>query len=222
MELLQLIEQLSGPSAYPYPVESIEVVQTHISVVFLAGSFVYKIKKPLHLEFLDFSTLEKRKHFCDEELRLNRRLAPDVYLGVVPIVATPEGLRFEAEGDAVEWAVRMQRLPQETTLQQHLYRNQISPELLATIARKLVSFHASAARSEHIAPFARFELVANNARENLVQAETEIGKTISQPVFDRLRALLEQALADIRSQIEDRVRHNIPCDTHGDLRLDHI
>jgi aminoglycoside phosphotransferase family enzyme/predicted kinase len=222
MELLQLVEQLSGPSAYPSLVESIEVVQTHISVVFLAGSFVYKIKKPLHLEFLDFSTLEKRKHFCDEEVRLNRRLAPDVYLGVVRIVDTPEGLRFEAEGDAVEWAVKMQRLPQEATLQQRLYRNEVSPELLETIAGKLASFHASASRSEHIASFGRFDLVANNVRDNLVQAATQIGKTISQPVFERLGALFEQALGDCHALIADRASQSVPCDTHGDLRLDHI
>ena len=89
MELRQLIEALSDPSAYPEAVEAVEVHQTHISAVFLAGPLAYKIKKPVDLGFVDYSTLERRRHFCEEEVRLNRRLAPDVYLGVVPV--TREG-----------------------------------------------------------------------------------------------------------------------------------
>src|SRR6478672_7570459 len=85
VNLTELIAALSRPEAYPHPVDAVEVHQTHISVVFLAGEFAYKVKKPVNLGFLDFSTLEKRKHFCEEEVRLNRRLAPHVYLGVVPI-----------------------------------------------------------------------------------------------------------------------------------------
>ena len=113
MKLFRLIEALTEPTAYPYPVQTVEVRQTHISVVFLAGSFVYKVKKPVALGFLDFTTLERRHHFCHEEVRLNRRLAPDVYLSVVPVVRTPGGVRLEVEGEVVEWAVKMRRLPDE-------------------------------------------------------------------------------------------------------------
>src|SRR5579875_243626 len=104
MDLAELIEALSSPAVYPQPVEKVEVRQTHISVVFLAGVHVYKIKKPVNPGFLDFSTLEKRLHFCREEVRLNRRLAPDVYLAVVPVARTADGLKWEAEGEAIEWA----------------------------------------------------------------------------------------------------------------------
>ncbi|HEX3450094.1 MAG TPA: hypothetical protein VHS97_17705, partial [Isosphaeraceae bacterium] len=83
MNLRDLIEALSAPSAYFHPVETVDVRQTHISVVFLAGSFAYKVKKPVGLAFIDYGTLERRHHFCEEEVRLNRRLAPEVYLGVV-------------------------------------------------------------------------------------------------------------------------------------------
>src|SRR5437868_471566 len=99
MELEPLIGALSDASAYPYPVDRVEVRHTHISVVFLAGAYVYKIKKPVALGFLDFSTLEKRRHFCDEEVRLNRRLAPMIYLGVVPIGRTPTGVQVEGQGE---------------------------------------------------------------------------------------------------------------------------
>src|SRR5580700_6621474 len=107
MELVKLIEGLSDVAAYPHPIDKVEVRQTHISAVFLAGPFVYKLKKPVNLGFLDFSTLEKRRHFCEEEVRLNRRLAPTVYLGVVPITRTPTGIQMEGTGETIEWAVKM-------------------------------------------------------------------------------------------------------------------
>src|SRR5260370_23103511 len=102
--MTDLIQSLSKPEAFPIAVTEIEIYQTHISAVFLGGEFAYKIKKPVNLGFLDFSTLDRRYHFCDEEVRLNRRLAPKVYLGVVPIAATPSGLQFEAPVPVVDWA----------------------------------------------------------------------------------------------------------------------
>ena len=92
MELAHLIEALADPSAYHHSVERVEVRHTHISVVFLAGPFAYKVKKPINLGFLDFTTVERRRHFCEEEVRLNRRLAPQVYLGIVPVTRTALGL----------------------------------------------------------------------------------------------------------------------------------
>src|SRR5882724_7324844 len=117
MDLPLLIEALKGGAAYPYPVEDVEVCHTHISVVFLAGSYAYKIKKPINLGFLDFTTLAKRRHFCEEEVRLNRRLAPDVYLDVIDIKGTRRAPRFGGAGRAVEVAVVMRRLPAERMLE---------------------------------------------------------------------------------------------------------
>src|SRR5262245_59114834 len=120
MELARLMAALGDPAAYPFAVATVEVRQTHISVVFLAGSLAYKVKKPVEFSFLDFSTLAKRRHFCEEEVRLNRRLAPDVYLGVVPVALTDAGPRLEGEGEVIEWAVKMRRLPDEATLDEQL------------------------------------------------------------------------------------------------------
>jgi aminoglycoside phosphotransferase family enzyme len=107
-ELTRLIAGVSDPAAYPEPVECVEVRQTHISVAFLTGRNVYKVKKPVALGFLDFSALELRRHFCDEKVRLNRRLAPDVYQDVVPVTQTPDHqLRVEGDDEPVEWAVKM-------------------------------------------------------------------------------------------------------------------
>src|SRR6266446_8330807 len=106
MDTARLIAHLSDPAAYPHPVDRVVVRQTHISVVFLAGPFAYKVKKPVALGFLDFSTLTRRRHFCEEEVRLNRRLAPHVYLGVVPVTRRGEDVVMEGTGAAVEWAVK--------------------------------------------------------------------------------------------------------------------
>src|SRR5436190_6229554 len=124
MELVRLIEALSEPAAYPHAVEGVEVRQTHISVVFLAGPYAYKLKKPVNLGFLDFTTLDKRRHFCEEEVRLNRRLAPSVYLGVEPVTQTADGLRIGGEGEAVDWVVKMRRLPEGTSLLDRLKRGE--------------------------------------------------------------------------------------------------
>src|SRR3990172_13006404 len=104
------IEALLSPDAYPHPVDGVELRQTHISYVFLAGDFVYKIKKPLDLGFLDYSTLEKRRHYCEEEVRLNRRLCGGTYLGVVPVAIVDGETKIDAKGAAVEYAVKMRRL----------------------------------------------------------------------------------------------------------------
>src|SRR5262245_36937927 len=223
MDLPQLIEAMSSPAAYPYPVEGVEVRQTHISVVFLAGAFVYKIKKPVRFDFLDFSTLEQRRHFCEEEVRLNRRLAPDVYLGVVPILQSnlspvpplrsgagaQEGeaasgtppLRVGEAGQAgqvIEWAVKMKRLPEEATLQRRLLRGEVDSSVVQAVARRLAAFHAGAQTNERIASFGRFEVVAGNARENFEQARPHVGVTVSRTVFDRLEELTKESLRELR------------------------
>lgn len=222
MELSQLIAELSQPAAYPHTVPPIEVRQTHISVVFLAGSFVYKIKKPVDLGFLDFSSLEKRHHFCQEEVRLNRRLAPEVYLDVVPVTADPSGVRFEGRGDAIEWAVKMQRLPDDANMESRMDHGQLDISTVADLAARIAAFHAAAEGGERIAAFGRFDVVAGNARENLEQVAPHVGATISRPVLDRLRSLVEGSLEQNRELIEARADAGIPRDTHGDLRLDHV
>jgi len=234
VDVARLIEALSRPEAYAHPVGAVEVHQTHISVVFLAGQFAYKIKKSVNLGFVDFSTLEKRKHFCDEEVRLNRRLAPRVYLGVVPVTTTPltpspsppagrgEDLRFGGDGPIVEWAVQMQRLPADATLEQRLLRGEVTPSHLADLAQRIADFHRHALANERIASFGRFDVVAENSRENFRQCELHVGATVSRAVFDRARELTETHLAKHHDLIECRASAGVPRDTHGDLHLDHV
>jgi aminoglycoside phosphotransferase family enzyme/predicted kinase len=222
MDLTHLIQALSEPSAYPHPVSGVEVRHTHISVVFLAGAYAYKIKKPVDLGFLDFGTLEKRHHFCAEEVRLNRRLAPTVYLGVVPVTRDGTKVGMETHGEVVEWAVKMERLPEEATLQSRLRRGEVDPEVIETLARKVADFHAQADTGEHISVFGRFETVARNARENFEQSARLVGSTVSEVVYKRLRSLADEAVTRLRPLIEARAQRRVACDTHGDLHLDHI
>src|SRR3990172_917995 len=129
------IEALLSPDAYPHPVDGVELRQTHISYVLLAGDFVYKVKKPLDLGFLDYTTLERRRHFCEEELRLNRRLCQGTYLGVVPIAFVEGEVKVDAKGLVVEHAVKMRRLPEAGMMSRLLERGAVTSQHLAVLAR---------------------------------------------------------------------------------------
>ncbi|OWK43243.1 phosphotransferase [Fimbriiglobus ruber] len=222
MELSHLIKALADPTAYPFPVQAVEVRQTHISAVFLAGSFVYKVKKPIAPGFLDFTTLEKRQHFCYEEVQLNRRLAPDVYLGVVPVVQTPTGVRLEGEGEVVEWAVKMRRLPGEATLLEHLRRGEVTVTLVEMLARQIATFHLGLEPNDRIASFGRFDAVARNIRDVFEQADPLAGAEEFSEIFNRTRQLMGNTLERFRPLIDSRAARGVPRECHGDLHLDHI
>ncbi|MBI4539563.1 MAG: AAA family ATPase [Gemmatimonadetes bacterium] len=221
-EILRLIDGLQRPEAYPHPADELEVQQTHISVVFLAGAYAYKVKKPVELGFLDFTTLEKRLHFCREEIRLNRRLAAGVYLGVVPITERNGRIEVGGHGRVLDYAVMMERLPPHATLRERLRRGEVDEAAIGTLARRIARFHAGADGGPAVARYGRWEVVARNARENFVQSRRHVGATISAAVFRRLEALTEAHLDRLRPVIERRAREGLPRDTHGDLHLEHV
>lgn len=221
-EFPSLLHQLSQPGAFPVPVPRVDVRQTHISAVFLGGDCAYKIRKPVRLPFLDFSTLDKRRHDCEEEVRLNRRLAASIYLGVVPITRDAQGLHFEGEGTPIEWGVKMRRLPDEATLQRHVLAGLVTVEQLIGLGERLARFHKGANRNRHISSFGRFEAVALNLRQNLELARPQVGQTVTEPVWTSLVARQEELLAEHRFLIDSRAERGVPCETHGDLHLDHV
>jgi aminoglycoside phosphotransferase family enzyme/predicted kinase len=222
MELRQLIEGLSRREAYPHTVGEVSIRQTHISVVFLAGPYAYKLKKPVDLGFLDFTTSERRRHFCEEEVRLNRRLAPRVYLGVVPVVQAGAQVRVQGAGEVLDWLVKMERLPEEATLEARLGRGEIGGREMEGLARRLAAFHAQAAGGKHIAAFGSFDVVSRNACENLEQSLPLVGITVSGEVLQRLQVLTQEALAHLRPLIVARAERGMTRDTHGDLHLEHV
>jgi aminoglycoside phosphotransferase family enzyme/predicted kinase len=222
MDLESLIAGLAIPEAYPHPVDGVEIRQTHISVVALAGDYVYKVKKPVDLGFLDFTTVEKRLHFCREEVRLNRRLAPHVYLGVVPLVERDGRIEIGGEGRPFEYAVKMRRLPEDATLRARLEKDEVERETLGALGRRIASFHQTAEAGPRIAEYGRWTVVAANARENLAQSRAHVGTSLTAPILGRLERALEQRLRTLRAIIESRAAAQMPRDTHGDLHLDHV
>ncbi len=222
MELSRLIEALSAASAYPFPAAGVVVCQTHISVVFLAGPFAYKVKKPVRFDFLDFSTLERRRHFCAEEVRLNRRLAPSVYLGVVPVVEQGEGLRVEGEGEAVEWAVKMRRLPESATLRERLRGGEVGAGLVEAVAARVAAFHRESPAPADKARLAGLAAVSKNLLDIYEESAGHVGTTVAAAVHNRLRGLTRAALARLGPLIEARAARGLTRDAHGDLHLRHV
>lgn len=217
----ELCAALRDPSSYPMPVTVIEERETHISHVFLAGPWVYKVKKPVDFGFLDFSTLSRREHLCREEVRLNRRLAPDVYLGVVPIAYDAGGqLRVEGEGDVFEWAVKMRRLDDDHSLRSRLHDLDVG--IVDRVARRLAAFHSAQPSTEEARRNGSFDVVAGNARENFSQTMPHIGRTVHAAVHRRLTEHTEAALTRHAALITARAAAGMPRDTHGDLRLEHV
>lgn len=230
--LSELFAALSQPAAYPFPIDRVDVRQTHISVVFLVGAKVFKLKKPVRLPFLDFSTLELRKHDCDEEVRLNRRLAPDVYLGVVPVRATAEGLKVgeHLSGPTVDWVVEMARLPDEAMYLSRMERDVLTVAQVEKLASRVADFHWQArqanitdsSRVDKILEYGHFDKIAASIRDNIAFAESQVGGIVSAAVCSRLREATENALARFEPLLQRRVTERMICDLHGDLHLDHV
>ncbi len=220
--LPDVIAGLLAPSAYPHPADDVELIQTHVSYVLLAGEFAYKVKKQLDLHFLDYSTLERRHLMCEEEVRLNRRLCADAYLGVSRIVKAGDGFVVDGEGEAVEYAVKMRRMPQERMLPQLIARGAVTPGDIARVAHVVATFHRDAETSGYIASFGGVDTLRTNWRENFDQTEAQVGRTISRVNRDAIRSYVEHFLSDDGALFEERAASGRVRDCHGDLRSDSI
>ncbi|HFE38032.1 MAG TPA: aminoglycoside phosphotransferase, partial [Gammaproteobacteria bacterium] len=139
-----LISAMMNPDVYNHPVDNLQLIETHISWVILTGQYAYKLKKPVNLGFLDFTTLEKRRFYCEEELRLNRRLAPNIYLDLVFISGSPEKPRLNEKAEAFEFAVKMKQFPQAAQLDRMLSRGLIQSEHIDAMACFIADFHHNA------------------------------------------------------------------------------
>ena len=168
-KLEQLIAGLQHPSRYDHPTTNFLVIQTHISFVILTGNYVYKIKKPLDLEFLDFSSLAKRRFYCQEEIRLNKKLAPEIYLEVVKITGTHAQPQMNGEGDAIEYAVKMREFPQHAIFDQLLLEQKLSVNLIHQTALTIVTFHDSAAKGLADNPYGTYSQVHEPVVQNFEQ-----------------------------------------------------
>jgi aminoglycoside phosphotransferase family enzyme/predicted kinase len=209
-------------SAYPEPTDKVELVQTHISYVFLTDNFVYKVKKPVNFGFLDFSTLEKRKHYCEKEVELNRRLSPDVYLSVLPVTLKNGDVTIGGAGQAIEYVVKMKKIPMENIMIRLLNENRLNREMVEKVAKRIALFHRDAASSKEISKFGSIDVIRTNTDENFAQTEKYIGKTITRSEFDAIRNLTEDYLNNRTHLFEKRISEGRIKDCHGDLHLEHI
>jgi aminoglycoside phosphotransferase family enzyme/predicted kinase len=216
-----LVAGLLDPSAYPHPVERVERIDTHISTVLLAGDFAYKIKKPVDLGFLDFSSLEKRHRYCREELRLNRRTAPRLYLDVVPIVATPAGPRVGAvAADPIEYAVRMLRFDPGCTLDRLAARGQLTGELVDQLAVVVARLHADAA----VAPpgFGTAGAARRLADACIGEIRDRVQSAVDRARLDALAAWSTAESRARAAQMDARAAAGFVRECHGDLHLANI
>jgi aminoglycoside phosphotransferase family enzyme/predicted kinase len=218
------LASLREPRAYPHPATEVQHLETHISHVLLAGDYAYKLKKPVDLGFLDFTTLEKRLAACQEELRLNRRLAPEVYLGVSTVCAADGRLRLRDDGceageQAVDYAVRMVRLPQDGMLDFLATHGRLARPHVLDAARQMARFHAAAERGPAVARYGEPEAIAAPIRQNFAQTERYIGVTIPRARFERLGDWSERFLRERAALFAARVRAGRIVDGHGDLHL---
>jgi aminoglycoside phosphotransferase family enzyme len=217
-----MVQVLLDPKTYPEAPGSVQLMQTQMSFVFIAGDYVYKVKKPVNLGYLDYTTLEKRHFFCQREVDLNRRLCPDAYLGVVPIVKAGVKISLGGQGKVIEYAVKMRFLPQDRMMNVLLASNQVSVEMVTRVAQRLVEFHQKTETSAAIRAFGDIETIRVNTEENFDQTEKSIGRTISQERYDRIKNYTRRFIEDNVPLFRQRVAGGRIRDCHGDLHAAHI
>jgi len=227
--LLPIVRALLESQAYPHKPQKIELVQTQMSFIFLTGEYVYKIKKPVNLGYLDYTTLEKRHFFCHQELELNRRLCPGAYLAVVPITMSLRGakrrsnlLRIEGRGKAIEYAVKMKQLPQDRMMDVLLPQGQVTLEMIARVAEKLVGFHQKAETNQRIAAFGKLDVIRQNTDENFAQTEKYIGISITAEEYQHIKNYTNNFIDSNTSLFDKRVKEGKIRDCHGDLHAAHV
>lgn len=221
-----VVAAMSRPDFYPHRPRDVELVQTHVSWVFLAGEYVYKVKKPVRFAFVDASTLEARRRLCLEEVRLNRRLAPEIYLGVAPIHASDGGFALgglieEPPTDVVEYAVAMRRLPKERMLDRLLSEGTVGTDEIEAIARCLGKFYCSASR-EAAARYGCASAVAQMVMGNLAECERFEGYTLNRAQMRGLVGYTRAFLDQEWHLLNRRAREGRVIEGHGDLRCEHI
>jgi aminoglycoside phosphotransferase family enzyme/predicted kinase len=216
------VHDLLRPEAYPWRPPQIELIETHVSWVFLAGDFVVKVKRPVAFPFVDHRTLARRRQSCLDEVRLNRRLTDGVYLDVVPIVRTDEGCRVGAEGTPIEWATLMRRLPAAGMLDVLLERGEAPADLAARLAARLIPFHRKAAAICDGDTDAVGAMTARIVKENLDELEPFAGAPLGEAQFALVATAMHRFIAGEAALLRARAAGGWVREGHGDLIAEHI
>jgi len=213
---------LTRPECYPHPVREIRLLETHISWVLLTGDYAYKIKKPVDLGFLDFSTLERRHHYCSEELRLNARLAPELYLEVTPIRGTAAAPRIGAGGSVIEYAVKMREFSQDALASRALERGEFGAPQIDELAALIAEFHANATAAVAADRFGTPEAIIAAAMQNFDQIIPRLIQARNKEAVQLLREWTGREGEMRRRDFSARKRAGRVRECHGDLHLGNI
>jgi len=213
------IKNMLHPEVYDHPVKDIKLIETHISWVILTGDFVYKIKKPVNFGFLDFSTLEKRHTYCTEELLLNRRMAPDIYLDVVSISGTPEKPVVNSTSKTFEYAVKMAQFPQSAQLDIMLADGELNLEHMDAIARMLADFHQTIEAADDSMDYGNNHVIYQPVEENFSQIREHLDITPYANTLTSLEAWCNSTFKKLQPVFEQRKRDGFVRECHGDIHL---
>lgn len=213
------IRGLLRAEAFDHPVAGIELIETHISWVILTGDYAYKIKKPVDLGFLDFSTLDKRRTCCEAEVRLNQRMAPDIYLDVVTIAGTRDAPHMNGDGPVLDYAVRMRQFDQAAQLDRMLARGALTPDRLDAFAVAVADFHERAARAPEDAPFGTPEAVWAPVAENFAHIGEKVPPPGADSAYERLERWSRARWEALRPTFAERRASGFVRECHGDLHL---
>ena len=218
-----MVAALQRSECYPHDVATnVAVVETHISRVYLAGPYAYKVKKPVNLGFVDFSTLAARKHYCEEEIRLNRRFLPDLYLDVVEIRGSAEAPRISGSGPILDYAVRMHRFSQEALADRLLARGELTSKLVSDFATYLAEFHRSLPPLDSAEPYGTPEAVLENAMQNFPQISSLLTEANDREALEALRRWTESEFSARTCEMRERYSAGMIRECHGDLHLGNI
>lgn len=218
-----LIQSMLKPEFYSHPVETpIRLIQTHVSYVMLTGDFAYKVKKSVDFGFLDYSTLEKRQHFCHEEIRLNQRAAAPIYLSALPISQQGDTYVLGADENPVEYVVKMRQFPQDTLLSRLFDQGELTEDLLQQLAEAIAEFHTKAKTDDYIRSFGTVENVRQSIDENYDQTVDFIGGPQTQKQFDETKAYTDRFFAEQQNLLQQRRDQGKIRACHGDLHLNNI
>lgn len=221
--LPSLIQHMLRPSFYPHwTQDTIELVQTHTSYVILTGDYAYKVKKPVNYGFLNYSTLAARKHYVEEELRLNQRTAQEIYLEALPIYKNGTIFSLLAHGDPVEYAVKMNQFPAGSLFSDLLNRGQLTSELMRSLAHQVADFHKRAAVNKHIQSFGTIKQIRLAFDENYAQSLAYIGRGQTQQQLQETQTYTDRAFTEWKERFQTRIQHHKIRECHGDLHLRNI
>jgi aminoglycoside phosphotransferase family enzyme len=218
-----IIHDLNDPESLPDRTETVSVIQTHISIVFVADEWVYKVKKPVNFGFLDFSTLEKREHYCHQEVLLNKRLAEDIYRDVLPV--TFDGKKFtlrDCPGEIVDYAVKMKRIPDDVLMKSLFEKGELTRDHIKMVADILARFHSNTLRNPEIDKFGEPGIFRVNTDENFEQVKKYIGISVPKREFEALKKWTDDFYNANRVLFLQRIKDCKIRDCHGDLHMEHI